>query len=736
MGKYTLKTEFTAVDKFSSKVEKMARKAETGFARIARSAEKVSQKAFTMGRNTAIATAAMAAPLVYAGKQAVAFEEKMSNVSTLIDETKENMQDMGNEVLNLAKKLPVPIEELTTSLYDVRSAGIEAGDAMNVLEQSSKLSVAGLGSVKEATDFVTSAMNTFKSENLTAAEAANIAFASVKGGKTTISELAQSFGNTAASIEEIGIKYGDFQAATTALTTTGQKASVAQTKLKASISKLNNPTKEMTMLFDKLGVKTGKELIGNSENLVDAFQKMDKASKASGINMAKAWGSSDARDAFVSLIGATNDAYKKATKDMAGNASLLDTAFKKQSETSKASMQKIKNNAEVLAVKLGSKLLPIISKITDSLTPLVDKITNWIDKNPKLATTITKVAVGVTGLLAAVSGVSYVVGAAAKAFKAFQVVMKATRAVAVGFKAATTLLNTAMTGNIMHLRKSRTALIAYRRSTQAAAAAQTTMRNTNPYMLIATAIAAMAYAGYKLYQFETKLGATERVNNEIKKKAIENYSTQVAEARMLFRELRGLEYGTDSYNKKLQQLEKIQPGITNQIKQQKGAVDALTASEKVLTDTIWSRAMAAASAEVYAEKMKKVAELEMEDPNWKDKAISNPVMKAIYSSNPFTKLLPEKFKQTVETRMVSAEASKADRLKGRREEAEAAYNLSQQYKAEAEKPVDLDATIQKVQEDRKVILNFEMEGLPDWMKVSQKFGTDNMVSIPSGGTTN
>lgn len=68
-------------------------------------------------------------------------------------------------------------------------------------------------------------------------------------------------------------------AATAALTTTGQKASVAQTQLKSAIIAITAPTKDMSKVIRSLGiagVKSGKDLI-DKKGLVGAMQLLSKA---------------------------------------------------------------------------------------------------------------------------------------------------------------------------------------------------------------------------------------------------------------------------------------------------------------------------------------------------------------------------------------------------------------------------------------------------------------------------
>lgn len=121
----------------------------------------------------------------------------MSNVSTLLDVSKKEMKEMGDQVLAIAGRVPKPLEEMTEGLYNIRSAGVSAKDAMMVLEQSGRLATAGLGTTNEAVDLATSSINAFGLKGVEAKKAFETIFLTVKSGKTNISELAQSFGMVA-----------------------------------------------------------------------------------------------------------------------------------------------------------------------------------------------------------------------------------------------------------------------------------------------------------------------------------------------------------------------------------------------------------------------------------------------------------------------------------------------------------------------------------------------------------
>ncbi|MEL6752305.1 MAG: phage tail tape measure protein, partial [Pseudomonadota bacterium] len=216
--------------------------------------------------------AALAAGLAAPTMAAERFESQMGNVATLVDTTTESMSAMGREVLDISRRVPVAIGDLTGSLYDVRSAGIPAADAMGVLENSARLAVAGLGTTKQATDLATSSINAFGLEGKAADAVFDQIFTAIKNGKTTVAGLSQGFGAVAGTVANTGTKIDQYLSSVAALTTTGLPAAQAHTQIRAALSGLTRETKQSQKIFKKLGVKSFKDLVKKSGGMVEAFQ--------------------------------------------------------------------------------------------------------------------------------------------------------------------------------------------------------------------------------------------------------------------------------------------------------------------------------------------------------------------------------------------------------------------------------------------------------------------------------
>lgn len=306
---------------------------------------------------------------VDAVKQAVKFEKQMSNISTLLGKGEKVSEDFTDGISNLIRTMAIDADDIGTAAYDIFSAGVtDANEALNVLQASSQLAIAGLGSVSSATDLMTSAINAFASEGLSATEIADIMFTTVKNGKTTVEELAQTFGATAPIMAEAGVALSDFQASTAALTTVGLSASIAQTQLRQAVVALIKPTGDMSDLFDKIGVKTGEELIQTSEGLGEAFTKIRDAAEGNNAVLGKALGSVEALNAVISIAGSTSESYILTLDDMTDGVNSLTEAWLKQTDTADAQFQLLQNNLTVILRDLGGVILPTVVEVLGEFT--------------------------------------------------------------------------------------------------------------------------------------------------------------------------------------------------------------------------------------------------------------------------------------------------------------------------------------------------------------------------------
>lgn len=309
------------------------------------------------------------------------FEQQMADISTLIaGDSTEAVGDLSDGILELTKRIPKDPKELGSAAYSILSAGItDTTLALETLEASSKLAVAGLGTVDQSTNLLTSTLNAFAGEGISASEAANSLFLAVANGKTTVAELSQGFGSVAGQVAATDIKFNDFISTVAALTTVGLPASQAYTQIRAALSGLTRETETSIDVFNRLGVKTFKELVKNTGGMTQAFQAIREEVGDNDAEMLKLVGSTEALNAIISISDVVGDSYATTLEQMSTNTEALNDAFEKQTKTLKSQIQLIKNGLNATFIQLGNEILPQITEVLADFTGGVEDSEEKID---------------------------------------------------------------------------------------------------------------------------------------------------------------------------------------------------------------------------------------------------------------------------------------------------------------------------------------------------------------------
>lgn len=390
---YPLSLILTAVDRVSS----VMRKIDKNVGNVGKSMSKVGKK-MTVGVTLPIAGVAATATKAFAD-----FEHQMAAVDTLIDSNTENIKDMGDEVLRIARETPVELEDLTGGLYSLRSAGIGAEGQFEHLTNAAKLATAGLGTTDQAVDVATSAINSFGLQGEDAEKIYGMLFTAIKFGKTDLAGMAQGFGGVAKQIAATGTPVDQFIAAVSAMTTTGQPASQAYSQLRAVMTGLTRDTKETRHVFRALGAKDLPDLIKKSGGLVPALDEVNRVLGGNQQKILKLVGSSEAFNAVMALTGELGEANAQALAAMNGGMGLLEQGFQKRNATMTAQWKRTKNTLISAGMVIGEAVAPIFLQLAEGIRD----VANWfgsLDKSTQRWIIAAGAAVAAIGPLVFVVG--------------------------------------------------------------------------------------------------------------------------------------------------------------------------------------------------------------------------------------------------------------------------------------------------------------------------------------------
>ena len=285
---------------------------------------------------------------------ALGFETALTEIQTILPKTQKLTEQQTQALEDLGKQYGTSATEQAKAYYQVISAGVtDATKATSLLDNANKLAVGGISDVGSSIDILTSIVNSYGQENITAQQSADSLFSTVQLGKTTVSELASSLAGVLPSARSAGVGLDLVNSSIAVMTTNGVNTSESVTKLRALFASLAMKSKELGAGMDISAVK--------SDGLVTVLQRLEKRTGGNSKELLNLLGRQEAVDAAQILMrdsaSALTDTYKKVQEGVGA----ADEAFKKFEKNSEFQIKRLKANAESIGKSLIDSLVPTLN---------------------------------------------------------------------------------------------------------------------------------------------------------------------------------------------------------------------------------------------------------------------------------------------------------------------------------------------------------------------------------------
>jgi len=315
-------------------------------------------------------------PMALAGGAAIntqkKFEASMTKIIGLVGVSRKQVEAWNKEVLKMSQVTGRGPEELADALYFVTSAGIRGAYAMEVLEMSAKASAAGLGETKVVADLVTSAMNAYGKENLSAAQATDILVASVREGKAEANELAGAMGMVLPIASEFGVTFDQVGAAFAGMTRTGTNARVAATQLKAILSAMASPSKQAqdALAEYSMSAEDFRKTV-RDEGLIKALLDMREATEGNESALSEIFPNIRALMGVLDLLGANMQYNVQIFEALTNAGGSLERAFAEIEGTTQQKLNVALATFKTTLIGIGEVMKPLVVGV---LAKLIDKL--------------------------------------------------------------------------------------------------------------------------------------------------------------------------------------------------------------------------------------------------------------------------------------------------------------------------------------------------------------------------
>lgn len=351
------KKALASITKFTKSMEQSTKKIESRF-------DKLSGKfdSFVGNLGAQVVSKAVGAftqTMSAAVDSAIDFEVAVTEINTLLPKTGKLTDSLKDDLIALSSQFGRSKAEQARAFYQIISSGAATGaEAIELLAGANTLATAGIADLGDSVNVITDIINVYGAENISAAEASDILFQTVKLGKTNIQELSTSIGQVLPAASRLGIGLDEVGASLATLTTQGLSTSQRVTQLNALFTALFKKGGDAGKLF---GEKVGKAFsltALRTKGLEKFLQDLIEATGGNEEVLVKLLGRTEAAQAVFGLTGKAAESLAGNLKSMASAAGAATTAAKENADTFSAQWDKAITKA---SNKIGKFLTPALN---------------------------------------------------------------------------------------------------------------------------------------------------------------------------------------------------------------------------------------------------------------------------------------------------------------------------------------------------------------------------------------
>lgn len=300
---------------------------------------------------------------------AIEYNRQTALTMTQVDQVGISLQQLGQIGLDVAKKVPAPLDQMQAALFDIFSSmDVDAPQAQKLLTGFAKAAVAGQVDIQKASRASISIMNAYGLTTDDLGHVLDVQFQLVRKGVGTYDEFSSSIGKAIPSARRAGQNIETLAGSMAFLTRNGLSASMSATSAARAFDNLTKP--EVIKNMGELGIKVldneghirqmndiATDLGKTLDGLTDAQKAaaLDKIFKGSGNNI-------QARR-FWDLAIRNYQQLNGLVGDMVNSKGALEDAYKIMFDQPAVQSQLLKNNLSALKIELGQALIPIFNQL-------------------------------------------------------------------------------------------------------------------------------------------------------------------------------------------------------------------------------------------------------------------------------------------------------------------------------------------------------------------------------------
>lgn len=368
-------------------------------------------------RGAVVAAGAVAALGATSLKNFATMDTKMREVFTLMPGLSEKAKEqMTADVKEISREIGVLPNETIPALYQAISAGVPPDNVFEFMEIAGKAAKAGVTDLEISVDALSSVVNAYGSDVISATEASDAMFTAVRLGKTTFDELGRYLFQVTPVAAAVGVSFDQVAAGMAQITSMGTPTSVAATQMRQMFIELSKSGGELANTFEDLSGRTFQDFMDEGNDLADVLALMQEYADENNISLMDMFSSVEGGMAALNLGGESIDSFRDKLGQMADKADATEVAFAEMTDGIQFRLDQLAAWWQTVQINIGGEMQAGLEDLLSWVEANQDKIEQglvkmfqglisaleWIvEHQATIKTALTVIAVGLAAIFAA-----------------------------------------------------------------------------------------------------------------------------------------------------------------------------------------------------------------------------------------------------------------------------------------------------------------------------------------------
>lgn len=299
----------------------------------------------------------------------------MSEVKAISGATATEMEQLTAKAKEMGAKTKFSATESAEAFKYMAMAGWKSGDMLNGIEGIMNLAAASGENLGSVSDIVTDALTAMGYSAKDSAHFADVLAAASSNSNTNVGMMGETFKYAAPLAGALGYNIEDLALSIGLMANAGIKSGQAGTSLRAILTRLAKPTKEVDKAMTKYGIsitntdgsmKSLREVMENMRTSLQGLPEDEQAAAAAAI------GGQEAMSGLLAIINASDDDWDKLSKS-------IDNCNGASQEMAETMMDNLPGAIETMSGALETLGLTIYEKFSEKLQEAALTLGNFFD---------------------------------------------------------------------------------------------------------------------------------------------------------------------------------------------------------------------------------------------------------------------------------------------------------------------------------------------------------------------